>query len=439
MPRIHPAPPLSVLIKHLPQDGPQSLQNILPDAAPVDAKGRYLPWHRLQYREPPDGQTIRSWWVATRLSRLAGSRRLPLLDGKQQPFRLTRTDQLLDKVERFHHAAIEIDQRIRDAALVAESQLFDESIASSQLEGSGTSTPTAHAMLVAGRKPRNLDERMIANNLKAMEFAAARAQNDVPLRPIDILDLHRTVAEGVLHDPKDAGRLQEPDEIRVAVYARSQIVHEPPPADQLPERIQRLCDFANADDGLQPIIRAILLHFMVGYDHPFVDGNGRTARSLFYWYMIHSGYEAVKHLSISRILQEAPAKYSRSYEFVTADDGDVTYFVDHQLDMMLRSVERFEERQATASRRRQRIRERVTPTHDLTERQIASLVELSRSTDGRITVDGHARVHNIALPTARADLMELVERGLLIRERSGRRFVFRPAPDLQERLGRAHR
>ena len=180
MPRIHPAPSLDVLIRYLPDEGPQSLPGILPEAEPVDARGRYLPWHRLQYREPPEGQTIRSWWVGTRLSRLAGSRRLALLDKGQRPFRLTRTDQLLDKIEQFERAATQIEDRIQDAVLTPETPLFDESIASSQFEGSGTTTPVAHAMLVAGRRPRNLDERMIANNLQAMEAAAFCAREITP-------------------------------------------------------------------------------------------------------------------------------------------------------------------------------------------------------------------------------------------------------------------
>lgn len=55
---------------------------------------------------------------------------------------------------------------------------------------------------------------------------------------------------------------------------------------ELPERLERLCAFASADENatpfVHPILRAILLHFMIGYDHPFVDGNSRTARALLF-------------------------------------------------------------------------------------------------------------------------------------------------------------
>ncbi len=54
-----------------------------------------------------------------------------------------------------------------------------------------------------------------------------------------------------------------------------------------------------ADFFIHPVIRAILLHFMLAYDHPFVDGTGRTARALFYWSMAHQGYWLMDFISIT--------------------------------------------------------------------------------------------------------------------------------------------
>lgn len=44
---------------------------------------------------------------------------------------------------------------------------------------------------------------------------------------------------------------------------------------------------------------------MIAYMHPFVDGNGRTARALFYWYMLKSGYWLTEYLSISRVIAKS--------------------------------------------------------------------------------------------------------------------------------------
>lgn len=73
-------------------------------------------------------------------------------------------------------------------------------------------------------------------------------------------------------------------------------MHQPPPVAGLSERIGQLCDWINTDhtDGLSKaymhrLIKAIILHFAIGYEHPFHDGNGRVARSLFYWFMFKKG------------------------------------------------------------------------------------------------------------------------------------------------------
>lgn len=55
------------------------------------------------------------------------------------------------------------------------------------------------------------------------------------------------------------------------------------------------------------------MHFMLSYDHPFVDGNGRTARILFYWSMLSQDYWLAEFLPISRLLKMAPSQYARSF------------------------------------------------------------------------------------------------------------------------------
>jgi Fic family protein len=145
-------------------------------------------------------------------------------------------------------------------------------------------------MLRTARKPRDRGERMIANNYRALQFVREEMGDTLDLDAL--LELHRIVTEGTLDDPSAAGRLQRPGEVRVAMFDRDedeQPIHVPPPAEELPERMRMLCEFANEDGGdsrfIHPVVRAILLHFWLGYDHPFEDGNGRTARTLFSWLM----------------------------------------------------------------------------------------------------------------------------------------------------------
>ena len=86
------------------------------------------------------------------------------------------------------------------------------------------------------------------------------------------------------------------------------------------------------------MVRAIVAHFMLAYDHPFVDGNGRTARLLFYWSMLSQDYWLAEFLPISRLLAKAPAQYARSFLHSEQDDGDLTYFVLYQLGIIQRAI-----------------------------------------------------------------------------------------------------
>jgi len=182
---------------------------------------------------------------------------------------------------------------------------------------------------------------MIFNNFAAMEHI--RSLRDQPITPERILELHRMLTADTLDDSVDAGRLRQSDDVKVVDNRTGTVLHDPPHWAELPLRLERLCAFANADEGsapfVHPVVRAILLHFMIGYDHPFADGNGRTARALFYWAMARSGYWLMEFLSISQFLRQAPAQYVTAYLHTETDGGDTTYFILHQLGTIRKSIE----------------------------------------------------------------------------------------------------
>src|SRR5688500_8569447 len=102
-----------------------------------------------------------------------------------------------------------------------------------------------------------------------------------------------------------------------------------------------MCAFANGQSPehfVHPVVRAIILHFWLAYDHPFVDGNGRTARALFYWSMSHREYWLCEFLSISRIIKRRPSRYARSFLFTESDENDATYFIMSQLTVISRAI-----------------------------------------------------------------------------------------------------
>jgi len=284
---------------------------------------------------------------------------------------------------------------------------------------------------------------MIFNNYAAMEHL--RALRDEPITPERILELHRMLTADTLDDPADAGRLRQSDDIQVVDNRDGAILHTPPTWAELPERLNALCVFANADESsapfVHPVVRAILLHFMIGYDHPFVDGNGRTARALFYWSMARNGYWLMEFLSISQFLHQAPRQYVQAYLHTETDGGDTTYFVLHQLATIRRAIEALYEYLARKTHE-QRDAERLLSGSSalrgrLNHRQISVLTHALKNPDETYRVGTHQKIHGVVYQTARADLLDLESLGFLEKIKQGQAFVYYAPEDIRARIERA--
>ena len=179
--------------------------------------------------------------------------------------------------------------------------LMDEAIATSQIEGAATTRKVAKDLLRTGRKPRNKSEQMVANGYRTIRLLRERIEK--PLT-IDLLhEIQESMTRDTLDNPSDAGHFRsEDDDVRVVDERDGQLIFTPPPADKLAERLQLLTEFANdtpkSEPFIHPLVRASILHFWLAYEHPYVDGNGRTARALFYWSMLKSGYWLFEFLTI---------------------------------------------------------------------------------------------------------------------------------------------
>jgi len=219
-----------------------------------------------------------------------------LTDKKGNPFSFALPDAVLEQLHQIDLGTgglVSVPEPItnphtRDRYLV--SSLMEEAITSSQLEGAATTREVAKDLIRTGRKPRDTSEQMILNNFRTMQ--KIREWKDLPLTPELVFDIHQLVTENTMEDPSATGRLRREDEKRVVADDTGEVYHDPPDAGELPTRLLAMCAFANettSDSFIHPAVRAILLHFWLAYDHPFVDGNGRTARALFYWSMLHAG------------------------------------------------------------------------------------------------------------------------------------------------------
>lgn len=426
--------------------GPNIAKLLQPDLDLQLPPNRYLHWDSVKHREPPKNLTHEEWWCAIKFHRLGSMNSLPFLAKDQKPFVYGMQpfiQRMLHLVDRDASGRIELPEVVtsphtRDRFLVRS--LIEEAITSSQLEGAATTRSEAKKMLRQGRRPRNRSEQMILNNYHAMEFIRDISKED--LTKDKILELHTVLMHDTMDNPSAVGRWRNSDERVSVVDQRDEaVLHVPPPAEELEERMTCLLDFANAGTASQeqfihPVLRSILIHFMIGYDHPFFDGNGRTARALFYWSMAKHGYWMMEFISISTILRNAPSKYARAYLYSETDERDTTYFIDYQLKVILRAIKSLHDYllNKTAEIRQADGWLRGTLRSLLNHRQISWIQHALKHPYDEYTVKSHMRSHAVTYETARSDLLALVDMGLVNKNTRGRAYVFHAVEDLSERL-----
>lgn len=303
---------------------------------------QYLHWSEVRYRDTGDFEPD-IIWARMKLARLDNAETLNL-GSFDITFNITNGIQRLLHIfdSKSSVGFVPFDRVDSKKRIIHSiSSMMEESIASSQMEGAVTTTKVAKKLLQSNRAPRDRSEQMIINNYRAMQTIHER--KDEPLTRELILDIHRIVTQDTLSE-EDVGRFRDNDLVVVADPLDGTAYHEPIGKDLIEKTIDELCRFVNDEDRfIHPIIKGILIHFAIAYIHPFEDGNGRVARTLFYWYEMKKGYWLMEYLSISKCIKAHKGRYSNAYQLAESDDNDVTYFINFNLDILMESLNMFTE------------------------------------------------------------------------------------------------
>ena len=402
---------------------------------------QYPHWEKLRYRQPPGDLSSEEWWFAIKIQRSNLQKKLPLVDKNSKPFSYHLPDpapESLHDVDLGAGGVIEMPDPItnpetRDRYIVAS--LIEEAFTSSQLEGAASTREVAKEMIRAGRKPATEGEQMVLNNYMTMQWI--RKIEDQPLNQQMICDIHRKITERTLSDPNDAGHFRKPDRSIVVDDQYGTVLHEPPDADQLKERMSAMCDFANGKTPkhfVHPVVRSIILHFWLAYDHPFADGNGRTARALFYWSMLRHKFFLFEYISISTVILKSPTKYGRAFLYTESDDNDLTYFVLYHLKVINQAIQELHKYVRRKTQEMRAVESRLKRLATLNHRQRALVIHALRHPQHRYTVTSHKTSHDVVYQTSRMDLLDLEQKGLLEKHKVGRTYYYHPVDNLQSIL-----
>ena len=439
---IEPAPKISDL-KNLKNAISAMLGTVGPLTQVIQkANNEYLYWDKFKYQSFPDGITPETAWEILKVSRLSQMSSFPLRDTQGQEFSFWLPDSAqrsLHNIDRQAPKIISSELPVVNEASKRKyliSSLMEEAIASSQIEGAATTRKLAKEFLRTGRKPSSRAEKMITNNYQTIQ-RILEYKNE-KLTPEMLVEFQASMTDGTI-DPKDVGQLRKSDDVIVCDDSKNEILHTPPLAKELPERIRLLCEFANSEKYdshfLHPVIKGILLHFWLAYIHPFVDGNGRTARALFYWHMLANDYWMFEYLSISRHILLSRKQYEKAYLYAEQDSNDATYFIVYHLETIEKALTSL---QGYLAKKQDELREttrlNVAVSLGLNDRQQALTRHALKNPGFVYSVESHKNSHGVSTPTARTDLFGLVERNLLTLNQIGKKHFFIAPDDLSERI-----
>lgn len=395
-------------------DAIQLLTN--PQVQPLFQKinGEYLYWDKVKYMAPK-GTDKEVLWQAVKIQRQLNSQNITF--GKHI-FHFTITQNMLALL---HDFDMNLGGSLGTKSIIPTtdknyyliSSIMEEAIASSQMEGASTTRRIAKDMLRKQMKPVNKSQQMIANNYETISKISKSKHSEFSVE--ELLDIHHSISYNTLDNPEDEGVFRKNDDIFVVDGITGFVAHTPPSYTEIDEMIEDLCEFANKDNSdnfIHPIVKAIIIHFILAYIHPFADGNGRTARSLFYWYMIKKGYWLTEYLSISRIIYTNKKGYEKAYQYTENDGNDLSYFIQYHLDVMKKAFEELKKYLQHKIDEQQNIIKFVGISN-INERQRYVLRTISESKRTLFTPKELATQFDISTRSARTDLQELVKMGYL--------------------------
>lgn len=379
-----------------------------------ECREEYAYWSDVKYKKVAGGMTPYKLWSYVKGSRMVGRMEVWPRYGINMS--------LTNRMQRVCH---DLDMDFggswgndvvlpeKDKSRYLVSSLMEEAISSSQMEGASTTRKVAKEMLRRKMTPRDKSQQMIYNNYHTIKFIAEN--KDKPLTEELLLEVHSLMTAGTLDNPGDAGRFRTSDDVVVEDGITHEVVHVPPSHEDIPSFVSDLCVFFNDESPavfIHPIIRGIVIHFMLAYMHPFVDGNGRTARALFYWYMLKEGYWLTEYLSISRIIARSKKTYERTFLYSEADGNDIGYFVTYNLrvlDLAFKELRRYIKRKTSAKAEALRF----IRLGSINERQAGIVREFHSNPGIVLTVKDVQLKFGVTPTTAKSDISGLQKLGLL--------------------------
>lgn len=224
-------------------------------------------------------------------------------------------------------------------SVYAANAVEEEIVATSAIESIDFDRSSVRSIML-GNAPKDSRENRIYGLKLGFEFISNRHNH------ITEENIHKLYMMAIGNFLEGDDRLRDGEFYRhddVYVVGGDGVVHRGIGSGKLSGYMKQFVDFANADDGINDLLKAAMLHFDIAYLHPYFDGNGRMARLLHMWFLIQKGYGSTLFVPMSSYIEKSGGKYYDAYTLVEnnvrlAGVTDVTpfliYFIKNVYDEM---------------------------------------------------------------------------------------------------------
>lgn len=266
--------------------------------------------------------------------------------------------------------------------------------------------------VMASRKAK----QEVLNYLKVLE-RIENYRNDGNVAEKSILRMHKDVTKETLDSLEHEGNYRE-----IQVYVGNRITGEvtfmPPPPHDVPVLMGALIEWLNSDDScnLSPVLVAGMSHYEFVRIHPFVDGNGRTARALATLILHLREFDIKKFFALDDYYDSDRMAYYNALKSVDPETLDLTDWLEYFTEGVLISISKVKEKVLKLSLEKRKKEEKGQIA--LTERQMKIIEHLQRN--GRITTGDMAKIFGVTRQAALKELSKLIELEVIKPEGKGR-------------------
>ncbi|MBI4039747.1 Fic family protein [Candidatus Daviesbacteria bacterium] len=198
-----------------------------------------------------------------------------------------------------------------------------------------------------------------------------------------IYEIHRLCVEKIL--PPDLGGKFRVRQVVVRNTKTGQVSFTPPPAAEVPYLIEDLLNWLNSEDSndVHPVIKAGVIHYELSRIHPFVDGNGRTARAIATLVLFLEGYDIRKFFSLEEYFDNNPMEYYLTMQAVSnqlvidTHERDLTPWLEYFVEGVAIELNKIKERVRRISMDSQ-VKDQLGEQVTLNERQMLIMEYLHR-------------------------------------------------------------